>query len=80
MPARLRHAATLPRLPAYGILLDASRQIVRLKQPMRSIQPQFDLPPSTDPEFMFRILGGRIDQRAEWRAEISPDGRVTYLR
>ena len=80
VPARLRHAATLPRLPAYGILLDASRQIVRLKQPMRSIQPQFDLPPSTDPEFMFRILGGRIDQRAEWRAEISPDGRVTYLR
>ena len=80
VPARLRYAATLPRLPAYGILLDASRQIIRLKQPMRSIHPQFALPASTDPEFMFRILGGRIDQRAEWRAEISPDGRVTYRR
>jgi len=80
VPARLRYAATFPRLPAYGILVDASRQIARLKQPMRSIRPQFTLPPSTDPEFMFRILGGRIDRHAEWRAVISPDGRVTYLR
>ena len=80
VPARLRYAATLPRLPAYGILVDASRQIARLKQPMRSIRPQFNLPPSTDPEFMFRILGGRIDRHAEWRAVISPDGHVTYLR
>jgi len=80
VPARLRYAALLPTLPAYGVLVAASRQIVRLKQPMRSIEPEFGLPPTTDPEFIFRILGGRIDRDAEWRAVISPDGRVTYLR
>jgi hypothetical protein len=80
VPARLRFSARLPRLPEYGVLVAASRQIVRLKQPMRSIQPEFELPPTTDPEFIFRILGGRIDRHAEWRAVISPDGRVTYSR
>jgi hypothetical protein len=80
VPARLRFAARLPRLPEYGVLVAASRQIVRLKQPMRSIRPEFALPPTTDPEFIFRILGGRIDRRAEWRAVIAPDGRVTYFR
>lgn len=80
VPARLRFAASLPRLPAYGVLVAASRQIVRQKQPMRSIKPEFELPPTTDPEFIFRILGGRIDRRAEWRAVIWPDGRVTYSR
>ena len=39
---------------------------------MRSIKPEFELPPTTDPEFIFRILGGRIDRRAEWRAVIGP--------
>jgi hypothetical protein len=80
VPARLRSAATLPRLPEYGVLVAASRHIVRLKQPMRSITPEFALPPTSDPEFIFRILGGRIDRHAEWRAVISADGRVTYSR
>ena len=80
VPSRLRAAAALPRLPSYGVLVSASRQIVRLKQPMRTIEPQFALPPSTDPTFIFRILGGRIDRQAEWRALVAPDGRVTYSR
>jgi hypothetical protein len=80
VPARLRFAAGLPRLPSYAILVSGSRQIARLKQPMRSIEPQFALPPTTDPEFIFRILGGRIDRGAEWRALVAPDGRVSYAR
>jgi hypothetical protein len=80
VPARMRYAARLSKLPEYGVLVAASRQIVRLKQPMQSIKPEFELPPTTDPEFIFRILGGRIDRHAEWRAVISPDGRVRYSR
>ena len=40
-------------------------------------QPAFDLHPTSDPEFVFRVLGGRIDRLSEWRAVILPDGRVT---
>jgi hypothetical protein len=80
VPARLRFASTLPRMPEYEILVSGSREIARSKRPMRSIEPQFALPPTCDPEFIFRILGGRIDRQAEWRAQIAPDGRVSYLR
>jgi hypothetical protein len=80
VPARLRFAAGLPRLPSYEILVSGSRQIARRKQPMRSIEAQFALPPTTDPEFIFRILGGQIDRRAEWRALVAPDGHVSYSR
>jgi hypothetical protein len=81
VPARLRFASTLPmRLPAYEILVRASRQIARRQQPMQSIRAQFPLPPTADSEFIFRILGGRIDRQAEWRALVAPDGHVTYSR
>jgi len=80
VPARLRFASTLPRMPEYEILVRASRQIAQRQQPMRSIEPQFPLPPTCDPEFIFRVLGGRIDRQAEWRAQIAPDGRVSYSR
>ena len=80
VPARLRHASVLPRMPEYEVLVRASRQIARLQQPMRSIRTQFALPPTGDAEIIFRILGGRIDRQAEWRAEIARDGRVSYSR
>jgi len=78
VPARLRLATTMFRMPEYRILVSASRGIVSRKQPMRSIETAFELPPTSDPEFIFRILGGRIDRMAPWRAVISPDGRVDY--
>jgi hypothetical protein len=80
VPARLRFASTLPRMPEYEILVRASRQIAQRQQPMQSIRAQFALPPTADTEFIFRILGGRIDRQAEWRAQIAPDGRVSYSR
>ena len=80
VPARLRLASRLPRMPEYEVLVKASRQIVQRQQPMRSIGTLFALPPTCDPEFIVRILGGRIDRQAEWRAEIAPDGRVSYAR
>lgn len=80
VPARLRFASGLPRMPEYDVLVKGSREIARRQLPMRSIQPQFALPPTCDPEFIYRILGGRIDRQAEWRAEIARDGRVSYSR
>ena len=79
-PARLQAAATMFRMPEYRALVAGSREIAKRKLPIRSIEPALALPATSDPEFLFRVLGGQIDRQAEWRAVISPDGRVTYLR
>ena len=80
VPSRARIAATMFKMPEYRALVAGSQEIVRRRQPIQSIQPEFDLPPTSDPEFIFRILGGRIDRRAPWRAVIFSDGHVEYLR
>ena len=80
VPTRLREAATLFKMPEYHALVAGSREILKRRLPMRSIEPAFALHPTSDPEFVFRILGGRIDRLAEWRAVVWPDGRVTYSR
>lgn len=78
VPARIRFAATMHRLPQYGVLVDASRQIVRLGRPVRAIHTEFSLPATSDPEFVYGILGGRIDRASPWIGVITPDGRVLY--
>jgi hypothetical protein len=80
VPARVRAAASMFRMPQYGALVAGSQEIIRRREPMQSIEMETELPPTSDPEFIFRILGGRIDRRAEWRALILADGRVTYRR
>src|SRR6185503_15608457 len=49
VPARLRHTATLERMPQYGPLLDGSRALVQLNQPVRAVRTEFGLPPTSDP-------------------------------
>ena len=78
VPARIRFAATMHRLPQYGLLVDGSRKIKSLGQPMRSIRTDFALPPTSDPEFLYRVLGGRIDPASPWVSVIMSDGRVLY--
>ncbi|HXH07141.1 MAG TPA: hypothetical protein VNI83_11175 [Vicinamibacterales bacterium] len=80
VPSRVRAAATMHRLPEYGALVDGSRRVARLRQPVRAILADFALPPTSDAEFLYRILGGRIDRRSPWIAVIGRDGRVTFRR
>src|SRR5262249_49355107 len=80
VPARLRHAAPMFKMPEYRVLLDASRKIASLGQPMRAIRLEFTLPPRNDPEFLFLVLGGRIDPQSPWIALIASDGTVTYQK
>lgn len=77
LPARLQAAATVPRMPDYAVILRASREMARRGVPLRQIRATFLLP-TADPEFLFRILGGRIVHGAEWYAVVSEDGQVTY--
>lgn len=79
-PARVRFAATMHRMPEYGWLLDGSKRLVERGHSVKRIRTQFPLPRSADPEFLYRILGGRIDPAAEYTALLTRDGRIAYQR
>ncbi len=80
IPARLQMAATLHKLPEYGVLLDASRRIVGTRLPMRAVMADFPLPPTAEPDFLYRVLGGQIEPGAPHMAVIRRDGQVEYRR
>jgi hypothetical protein len=79
VPGRLTFAATMFRLPEYRVLVSASREIVARHRAVRAIRTEFTLPPSTDPEFLYKTLGGRIDPSASRSALIEIDGSVRYV-
>jgi len=79
VPWRLEFATTMHRLPEYRVLVAASRTIVATHEPVRAIRAEFTLLPSTDPEFLYKILGGRIDPNAPRAALIETDGSVRYV-
>jgi hypothetical protein len=45
---------------------------------MRAVQTEFTLPPTSDPQFVYQILGGRIDGTSHWIGIIKSDGHVAY--
>jgi hypothetical protein len=47
---------------------------------MRAIRTDFRLPPTADTEFLYQILGGRIDRASPWIATINAAGDVQYLK
>jgi hypothetical protein len=78
VPIRVRNAATMFQMPQYRILVDASRKVRTFGQPMRQIRTDFALPPSSNAEFLFEVLGGTIDRRAPWVCVIRANGEVTF--
>jgi hypothetical protein len=80
VPFRLRFSQTIRRMPEYGVLLDGSRKIARRGQPVRGIRTEFVLPVTSDSEFLYTLLGGRIDPSSPWVALIKADGEVVYQR
>ena len=77
-PWRILDAHTFARLPAYGALARGSTTIYRYTDEVTDIRVDFPLDPTTDPEFLYWILGGRVTPDALFRASISPDGDVTF--
>ena len=76
VPARVRLASTLASMPQYGPLVDGSRALVQLQRPVRAVRTEFTLPATSDPEFIYRILGGRIDPASGVVGIITADGRA----
>jgi hypothetical protein len=77
-PWRILDAHTLARLPAYGALTKGSTEIFRYTSAVTEIRVDFPLDPSTDNEFLYSILGGRVTPDARFRALIAADGNVTF--
>jgi hypothetical protein len=78
LPARIAAARTMNRLPEYGALVRASREIRRHAPEIREIVTEFPLPRTADPEFLYEVLGGRVTPGAGFRAIVSRSGDVTY--
>jgi len=78
VPARVRFARTMHRMPQYGLLVEASRKIRSSRESMRAIRTDFALPPTSNPELLYRVLGGRIDRASPWTGIITSDGRIVY--
>jgi hypothetical protein len=78
VPGRLRPQPMEYRMPEYGVLLDGSRRIARLRQPMRAIRTEFSLPRTSDPEFLYMILARPVDRQSSWVAVIKTDGAIVY--
>jgi hypothetical protein len=78
VPSRVRFGRGLNPMPEYGVLVQASRTIANRGVAMRAIRTDFPLPPTGDPEFVYRMLGGRLDRTSRWVATIDRRGAVTY--
>ena len=78
VPARVRRAATMHRMPQYGLLVAGARKIMSVGQPMRAVRTEMTLPRTSNPAFLYRVLGGRIDPTSPWIAVITSDGGVVY--
>ena len=79
LPARVSQSHTIHRMPEYEGIVEGSRRIRRRDVAVREIRASF-LPSGSDSEFIFRVLGGRIEPDADWVASISADGAVSYER
>ena len=79
-PARLAQAMTIARLPEYRLLVQGSRAIRATAGSVKAIETEFSLPPTTDPTFVYRVLGGEVRGDASLIARIGADGRVSYTR
>jgi len=78
VPTRFQRGTTMSRMPQYAPLVKGSRVLAHRGMPLRAVRTTFRLPPTGNPEIIFRFLGGRIDRAAAWTAVIDENGDVTY--
>ncbi len=75
-PARIADSTRFFKYPQYGTMLAASRQLIIQAPVLRDIRVTFEVHPTMDRHFIYRILGGRIDGSALYTAVVNGDGSV----
>lgn len=75
-PARIEDSKRFFKYPQYDTMARASRQLIMQAPALRDIAVTFDVHPTMDRHFIYRILGGRIDPNALYTAVVDADGSV----
>jgi hypothetical protein len=75
-PARIADSTRFFKYPQYGTMVRASRTLIMQTSRLRDIQVTFEVHPTMDRHFIYRILGGRIDRTALYTAVVNGDGSV----
>ena len=75
-PARIEDSIRFFKYPQYGAMLKGSRSAIAQAPVVKDIRVTFDVHPTMDRQFIYKILGGRIDASALYTAVINSDGSV----
>ena len=75
-PARIEDSKRFFKYPQYDTMARASRQLIMQAPALRDIAVTFEVHPTMDRHFIYRILGGRIDPGALYTAVVNRDGSV----
>ena len=75
-PTRVAQSRLTFKFPEYQAMLTGSRTLAVQAPVLRDIRITFAVHPSMDKYFIYRSLGGHIDDGAPQTAFIEPDGRV----
>jgi len=76
LPARIEDSRRFFKYPQYEPMVRASRELVMRAPVVKDIKVAFEVHPTMDRTFVYRILGGRIDPSALYTAVIEADGSV----
>ena len=75
-PARIEDSKRFFKYPQYDTMLRASRALMMKAPVVRDIKVAFEVHPTMDRTFIYKILGGRIDPAALNTAIVNADGSV----
>jgi hypothetical protein len=75
-PARIADSTRFFEYPQYDTMVRASRELIQQAPVVRDIKVAFEVHPTMDRHFIYRILGGRIDGSALYTAVINGDGSI----
>jgi hypothetical protein len=75
-PARIEDSKRFFKYPQYETMLRGSRELMKKAPVVRDIKVTFEVHPTMDRTFIYKILGGRIDPAALSIATINGDGSV----
>lgn len=75
-PARIADSTRFFAYPQYGTMVKASRALIVQAPVVKDIRVTFDVHPTMDRQFIYQILGGRIDRSALYTAVFNSDGTV----
>lgn len=75
-PARIEDSKRFFKYPQYDPMVRGSRELAMRAPVLRDIRTSFDVHPTMDRQFIYKILGGRIDGAALSIGTINADGSV----